>query len=502
MIRAVIGRIPLGAVGALLCFANPALASEPPPIAGAFVYPVGDEQDYTKPARGEPAGFAVSDKYLAVREGRKGQRLHYGVDLSNRRAGSEVRAVASGVVVVSDGNALVKYRKKQRLRVPVVQKGKRVYKWSTRYRTAYRWRTGWGNRVVIRHVLPDGEVVHSLYAHLKPHSVCVKVGDVVAAGQVIARVGRTGRASAPHLHLEIRKGLPDPGTLEPVDADEETEAEAADSASEYGGPSETDGPIAMRANGTMDPIAFLERHVKQFDDLAPGSWESRYAVAACRDGVLGGQGNKFQPDQEIRLGDFYGALVRAFLLETPFTKPGFDSFVGALVNDGILDRTAARGKRPGDEVTQSEALELVLRCLDRTAARGRSLAQLEATLVCRDFNRQFAGPDAALKAEQAARDSARTLTKAREQAARDRYEQDLRWVRKTGKKTHVRLARVKPAAPVYTVDAGFEKLAASDRRITRAETALLLASALRAGPQQLSALERAARDAEPAAASR
>src|SRR5512144_3128846 len=124
MIRAVLKRLPLRAAGALFCllFATPALASEAPPIAGAFVYPVGDELDFTKPGSGDASGFYISDKYLAVR-GRKKHRLHYGVDLSNGRAGAEVRAVASGVVVVSDANAMVKYRKKQRLRVPVVQNG-------------------------------------------------------------------------------------------------------------------------------------------------------------------------------------------------------------------------------------------------------------------------------------------------------------------------------------------------------------------------------------------
>jgi hypothetical protein len=456
--------------------------------------------DYTKAADGEGAGFYVSDKYLAVRGGKK-HHLHYGVDLSNGRGGCEVRAIASGVVVVSDGNALVKYRKKQRVRLPVVQNGKRVYRWSTRYRAGYRWRTGWGNRVVIRHVLPNGEVVHSLYAHLKPRSVCVKAGEFVAAGQTIARVGRTGHASAPHLHLEIRKGLPEAALLEAVEVDESAGEETADSASEYGGPAEAELAIASSANGTLDPIAFLERRVQRFEDLAQASWEFRYAVAACRDGILNPNGKKFAPDQEIRLEDFYGALVRAFLLESPFTRPKFSSFVDALVDNGIIDASTARGQRAGDAVKQSDALELVLRCLDRAAARGRSLARIETALVCRDFNRQFAGAEAAAKAEQAAKAAALGETKAREKAARERYERDLRWVKKTGRKTHVRLAHVKPVPAAYTLDAGFERLAESTRQLTRAETALLLASALRLTPRQLSALERASRRADATARS-
>jgi len=123
-------------------------------------------------------------------------------------------------------------------------------------------------------------------------------------------------------------------------------------------------------------------------------------------------------------------------------------------------------------------------------------------MVCRDFNREFAGADAARRAEQAARDSALSQTRAKEKAAHERYERDLRWVKKTGKKTRVHLAKVKPVPAVYSVDAGFEKLAESDRRITRAETALLLATALRANPKQPSALERAARRADATDASR
>ena len=59
---------------------------------------------------------------------------------------------------------------------------------------------GGGYVVVIRH--PDGMV--STYNHNK--NVAVRRGQSVAAGQQIARVGATGRATGPHLDLRIEMG--------------------------------------------------------------------------------------------------------------------------------------------------------------------------------------------------------------------------------------------------------------------------------------------------------
>lgn len=41
------------------------------------------------------------------------------------------------------------------------------------------------------------------YAHLKPGSLCVAVGQRVRRGQVIGRIGNSGQADAPHLHIHI-----------------------------------------------------------------------------------------------------------------------------------------------------------------------------------------------------------------------------------------------------------------------------------------------------------
>ncbi|UMR29247.1 M23/M56 family metallopeptidase [Massilia sp. MB5] len=102
--------------------------------------------------------------------------IHHGVDFA-ARTGSEVRAVADGVVAESTD----------------------LYAGGEKY----------GKVVVIEHA--DG--LRSLYAHLDSRSV--RPGEHVKAGQLIARSGASGRVSGPHLHLEALKNGEhiDPQTL-------------------------------------------------------------------------------------------------------------------------------------------------------------------------------------------------------------------------------------------------------------------------------------------------
>ena len=64
---------------------------------------------------------------------------------------------------------------------------------------------GFGYYVVIRHWL-DGKFYTSLYAHMKPGSFKVKVGDKVTAGQQIGIMGTSGYSTGVHLHFEIWNG--------------------------------------------------------------------------------------------------------------------------------------------------------------------------------------------------------------------------------------------------------------------------------------------------------
>ena len=59
---------------------------------------------------------------------------------------------------------------------------------------------GYGNLILLRHK----DNMFTAYSHNSVNKV--KKGQMVKQGQVIGKVGHTGRASGPHLHFEIRHG--------------------------------------------------------------------------------------------------------------------------------------------------------------------------------------------------------------------------------------------------------------------------------------------------------
>ena len=56
-----------------------------------------------------------------------------------------------------------------------------------------------GNYVIIEHKSKE----FSVYAHLRENSLCVKKGDKVKQGNIIAKVGNTGHSTEPHLHFQL-----------------------------------------------------------------------------------------------------------------------------------------------------------------------------------------------------------------------------------------------------------------------------------------------------------
>lgn len=60
------------------------------------------------------------------------------------------------------------------------------------------WKGSLGNLVVVSH----GNGVQTYYGHCS--RIVAKVGQSVSQGQVISKVGSTGRSTGPHLHFEVR----------------------------------------------------------------------------------------------------------------------------------------------------------------------------------------------------------------------------------------------------------------------------------------------------------
>ena len=95
------------------------------------------------------------------------QGLHgwNGIDIGASR-GTPVYAAAGGTVIIAKGNGA--------------------------------WNGGYGNYVVISH----SNGTQTLYGHLS--SVTIGVGSSVSKGELIGKVGNTGKSTGPHLHFEVR----------------------------------------------------------------------------------------------------------------------------------------------------------------------------------------------------------------------------------------------------------------------------------------------------------
>jgi LysM repeat protein len=96
--------------------------------------------------------------------GPRGSGFHTGIDISGK-IGTPIRAAADGTVIYSG----------QRFR-------------------------GYGKMVMIEHA--DGII--TIYAHNQEN--LVRKGNRVKRGEVIALLGKTGNATGPHLHFEVREG--------------------------------------------------------------------------------------------------------------------------------------------------------------------------------------------------------------------------------------------------------------------------------------------------------
>jgi murein DD-endopeptidase MepM/ murein hydrolase activator NlpD len=111
---------------------------------------------------GKPIEGQISSKFGTRVDPMNGKKsIHEGVDIKGRR-GAEIRSTADGVVTKAFKNG------------------------------------GYGKYVEINH----GNGYVTAFAHMQ--SYLVKKGDRVKRGQVIGKVGSSGRSTGPHLHYEIR----------------------------------------------------------------------------------------------------------------------------------------------------------------------------------------------------------------------------------------------------------------------------------------------------------
>jgi murein DD-endopeptidase MepM/ murein hydrolase activator NlpD len=90
--------------------------------------------------------------------------------------------------------------------------------------TSAGYNGGWGNQIQIKH--PSG--LSTQYAHLS--SISVRQGQRVKRGQVIGRVGSTGRSTGAHLHFGLIQGKSyiNPANLKMVGAEKLNDAQMAE----------------------------------------------------------------------------------------------------------------------------------------------------------------------------------------------------------------------------------------------------------------------------------
>lgn len=112
--------------------------------------------------------------------------------------GAPVLAAADGVVVEVVGDQSETNEILRRASESLAAYGERMSDLQMRLLKAGDRALG-GNSVIIDHL--DGEF--SLYAHLQPGSIPVKVGERVKAGTRIGRLGASGNSTEPHLHFQV-----------------------------------------------------------------------------------------------------------------------------------------------------------------------------------------------------------------------------------------------------------------------------------------------------------
>ena len=146
----------------------------------AYYWPIGSDEITEKNgvlfADGDPASTSVKSYFGERTNEVTGKKeMHYGIDISGTEGTTNVIAVEKGEVIsVVDSCSAGDYECNE----------------------------GYGNTIIISH--PDGN--YTVYASLASVDTAVTVGSTVLKGQLIGKVGQTGRTKSADLHFEIRQG--------------------------------------------------------------------------------------------------------------------------------------------------------------------------------------------------------------------------------------------------------------------------------------------------------
>jgi len=127
---------------------------------------VGEVKDKLAFLEAKPTIYPVSGRITSGFGYRKspreiGSTYHKGIDIEGN-VGTPIKAAGKGIVIYSG------------------------------------WQSGYGYTVIISH----GYGITTVYAHNSKN--LVKKGQIVKKGDIIAKLGNTGRSTGPHVHFEIR----------------------------------------------------------------------------------------------------------------------------------------------------------------------------------------------------------------------------------------------------------------------------------------------------------
>lgn len=155
--------------------------------SSSYWWPIGSDDTETKNgvefASGDPASSVITSEFYYRADPYTGQTsMHTGLDIGPVSRGyGEVNVIAA--------------------KAGTVTSAKNDPNCESNGKEEYCNGSGYGNYIIITH--DDGN--STVYGHLHKDTIVVSEGQKVSQGQVIAKVGSSGRSTGLHLHFEVRE---------------------------------------------------------------------------------------------------------------------------------------------------------------------------------------------------------------------------------------------------------------------------------------------------------